>query len=74
MSGGQAPSKELDSQYTREKLAPDLLDLDFGGDGGGGVQAAGLPIEDLVAKRREEELKREVSEVATWRSATYCTI
>jgi len=60
MSGGQGPTKELDSQYTREKLAPDLLDLDFSGGGGGGEQAVAPPVQDLVAKQREEELKREL--------------
>ncbi|GMH64081.1 hypothetical protein TL16_g03886 [Triparma laevis f. inornata] len=60
MSGGVGVAlKELDSQYTREKLAPDLLELDFGVGGGGGAGAA-PPVHDIVAQQREEELRKEL--------------
>ena len=49
-----------DSQYTREKLAPDLLDLDFGSGGLGRAGSVMPKAEDLVTKQREEDLKAEL--------------
>jgi hypothetical protein len=62
-------TKSLDSDYTRQKLAPDLLSFDFVAGGVG--KGADLPNHDLVAMQKERELKDEIkrrdSEIETLR-------
>jgi len=65
MSGGQSEHKEIDSQYTREKLAPDLLELDFGTSaGGGGGGGGGGGMEDLINSIKSKKTMTPKSELA----------
>ena len=52
-----------DSHITRNRLAPDLLDMDFGGGGGaadGG--AAALPVQNLQQSLQEQQMAQQLKE------------
>lgn len=58
----EPPQRSLDSAYTRQILAPDLLDLSYEKDM---VQSHNFPkaVEDLAAKKREDELQKQIVEL-----------
>ena len=59
MSGGAGTGQAaLDSDFTRQAMAPDLLDMNFDATEGGG-EAVALPTDDFVARKKIEELEEE---------------